>query len=170
MVIVSTIHHPIFLLIIILLLFVISHRDILKISKKVILSTIFFTGSVSGLYLIYGLLQHNLNLNYLIFINLRVFTLTYLSFFTFSKINLFKALSFSKDLSYVLILSYSQILNYKKLFEEWKLFMRSRVVKKISFKDYLIIYGYLTSLLAEKSFKNAKEVSSAMKSRGFFND
>ncbi|WP_297889865.1 CbiQ family ECF transporter T component [Sulfurihydrogenibium sp.] len=48
--------------------------------------------------------------------------------------------------------------------------MKSRVVKQLSFRDYLQIYGHLTALFFEKSFKNAKEISLAMKSRGFFND
>lgn len=167
---ISSISNKVLLISAILFLIGISLKDALKISKKVIISVVFFTGTVSAFYLIVGIFKDNVNIDYLIVVNLRVFALTYLTTFVFSKLNLFKVFSFSKDLYYVLILTYSQILSYKKLYEEVKMFMKSRVVKKLSFNDYLKFYGYLTMFFFDKSLKNSREVSQAMKSRGFFND
>ena len=170
MIFISSISNKVLLVSTVLFLIAISLKDALKITKKVIVSTILFTGSVSILYFIVGFFKKNINTDYLIVINLRVFALTYLTIFTFSKLNLFKVFSFSKDLGYVLILTYSQILNYKKLFKEFKMVIKSRTVKNLSFDNYLKLYGYLTLFFFDKSLKSSKEISQAMKSRGFFND
>lgn len=102
--------------------------------------------------------------------NLRVFSITTILFLTINKINLFKAFSFSSSLSFLLTLSYSQIITYKKIFEDFRLALKSRSIKKITYNDK---WGFVTSLIyffLSKSISNSKEISQAMKSRGFLSD
>ena len=151
-------------------LLLLSFRDTLKLLKKTVLSIILFNSVVSISYIIFSIIKGQSWLDYIVLLNLRVFTITYLTFFVLSSINLFKALSFSKTLTYLLVLSYSQILNYKRSYLDFKLALKSRTIEKLDIKT---IYRYISSVFYyffNKSLKNSEEISQAMKSRGFFND
>ncbi len=153
-----------------LFLFVLSGKDIFRLLKKTFFSIVFFNSIVSISYIIYAYFKGIESLEYILLLNLRVFSLTFLTFLFISKVNIFKAVSFSKTLSYLLILSYSQILLYKKYFNDFSYALKSRVIIKPEKKD---IYNFISRIFyffLNKSIKNSEEISQAMKSRGFFID
>lgn len=158
------------LILVFITLLLLSIKDSLRLLKRVFLSILFFNSVVSISYLTIQILKGVIDLEYLLVVNLRVVDMTYLTFLSFSRIKLFKALSFSKELVAVLVLSYSQILHYKRILEEFLTVLNLRVVKRGTLKDYLSFYGRLFELLFDKSVKNGREISQAMKSRGFFID
>ncbi len=169
-VILTSIHKVEFFLLFLGVLFLISYKDLIYLAKKTILSIIFFNSVISISYILINLIKGKPWFDYILLLNLRVFSLTYLTFYIFSKINIFKALSFSRSLSYILTLSYSQILNFQKTYIDFKYSLKSRTIKKPKLSD---LYNYISSVFYyffNKSLKNSEEISQAMKSRGFFND
>jgi len=171
LVLILTLFHNIYFFAIFLtVLFILSFRDFFYLLKKTIFSIFLFNSIVSISYIIFSILKNQSWIDYIILFNLRVFSLTYLTFFVLSKINLFNALSFSKTLTFLLVLSYSQILSFKKSYNDFRLSLKSRSITGLSLKDS---YNYISSVFFfffNKSLKNSEEISQAMKSRGFFND
>ncbi|GAB6072940.1 hypothetical protein JCM14244_13170 [Venenivibrio stagnispumantis] len=162
----TSIYNIQFYLFVMIFLFLISLKDFFKILKKSLISILLFNIIVSISYIFIN----GFDTKYLMLINLRVLDLTFLTFFILKKINLFNVFSFSKNFSYLLVLSYSQILSFENFLKDFRYAFISRVVKKPSKID---IYNYLSSIILfflNKSYNNSKEISQAMKSRGFFND
>jgi cobalt/nickel transport system permease protein len=106
---------------------------------------------------------------YLVYINLKVFSLTYFVFFFFSKVDMVKFFSFSKDLSYLLTITLSQIYSYKKTFEDFRLAYKARVIKKVKNQEEGFIKRTFEFFL-KKAMSDSKERSLALKARGFFDD
>ncbi len=154
----------------ILNLILISGNKALKILKKTFTSILLFNLIISVSYIIYCFSNSLPWFNYILLINLRVFSLTFLTFLFIEKVNLFKAFSFSKTVSFILILSYSQILSFKKYFDDFKLALKSRIINKPRLKDKYNFISNLFVFFLNKSINNTKEISEAMKSRGFFDD
>ncbi len=153
-----------------LLLFLISGRQFPKYFKRAFLALLFFNTLVTAFYILYAYLHHTSSTSSIILINLRTFTLTYLTFLFIGKVNLFSVFSFSKTLTYLLTISYSQILSFRQIFEEFRLALKSRLIKKPKRID---IYHFISStayFFMNKSLNNSKEIFQAMQSRGFFND
>jgi cobalt/nickel transport system permease protein len=129
-----------------------------------------FNSFITISYIIYAYFKSINWLDYIILINLRVFSITFLTFLFINKVNIFKAVSFSKTLSYILVLSYSQILTFKKYLNDFKFALKSRSIEKPKLRDS---YNFISSIFfffLNKSLNNSKEIAQAMKSRGFFND
>ncbi len=169
-VLLTSIHSLYFLVGFALFLFLLSFREFFILLRKTVISIFLFNSFISISYVIFSILENKQWLDYVLLLNLRVFCLTYLTFFIISKINLFNALSFSKTLTFLLVLSYSQILNFQKNFFDFKLALKSRTIEKPTKRD---IYNYISSVFFyffNKSLKISEEISKAMKSRGFFND
>jgi len=103
---------------------------------------------------------------YLIYINLKVYTLTYFVFWFFTKISVIEFFSFSKDLSYLTTITLSQIYSYKKTFEDFKLSFKARVYKLTDKSPKFITRTF--EFFLTKAIKDSKERSLAMKARGFF--
>ena len=163
-----SIKNPLYLSAIILILWLISFKQSYKLSIKVIKSIFFFNLGISIAYLIMALFKDT-NLDYIIYINLKVFAMTYFVFWFFSKNNMIQFFSFSKDLSYLLTITLSQIYSYKKTYEDLRLAYKARVIKKIRERQN----GFITKtfeFFLKKALKDSKERSLAMKARGFFNN
>lgn len=161
----TMVHNIYFYLSFFLILIALNFNFFLKKIKRVFATILLFNFLVSITYSIFI----KFDLEYLLLINLRTLSITYLTFYFISHINLFKALSFSKDLSYLLVLTYSQIINFTKIFYDLKEAFKSRVIKKE--KKYLNLFSKKSvKLFFDKSIYNAKETSMAMRSRGFLND
>jgi len=147
-----------------------SFKDMVDLIKKTFITTFIFNSVISISFVFISLLKGQSWIDYIIFINLRVFTLTYLSFFVFSKINLFKAFDFNENLLFLITLAYSQILTFKKTFLDLKKALESRLIVKPELTN---LHNFVSStffLFFNKSLKNSEEISKAMKSRGYFND
>ncbi len=166
----TSVHNVYFFIGFSLFLFVLSFRDFFEILKKSIFSILLFNSIISISYVIYSNLKGIEWFDYIILINLRVFSLTFLTFLFIRNVNLFKALSFSRNLTYLLVLSYSQILTFKKYFTDFKMALKSRTIEKPKRKDLYNFVSTVFYFFVNKSINNSKEISQAMKSRGFFND
>ncbi|WP_457640550.1 hypothetical protein [Persephonella sp.] len=166
----TTIHSISFFILSILILFILSGKDIIKITKKAVLSILIFNSVISASYFVISVFRDDYNFDYILLINLRVFAITYLTFLFVHKVNLFRMFSFSKTLTFLLILSYSQILIFKKYFSDFQMALKSRMINKPTKKDR---YNFISSVIyffMNKSVKNSQEIAQAMKSRGFFID
>jgi len=154
---------------VILILWIISLKDAYKISKRVFKSIIFFNLGISIGYFIMSFFKEINVVEYLVYINLKVFSLTYFVFFFFSKVDMVKFFSFSKDLSYLLTITLSQIYSYKKTFEDFRLAYKARVIKKVKNQEEGFIKRTFEFFL-KKAMSDSKERSLALKARGFFDD
>jgi len=106
--------------------------------------------------------------HYIIYINLKVFLMTYFVFWFFEKVNIVRFFAFSKDLSYLLTMTLSQIYSYKKTFEDFKMAFKSRVVNlRNKEKDFI---ANTFKFFFKKAMSDSKEKALAMKARGFFDD
>jgi len=168
--VITSVHNIYFIFGIFLLLVFFSGKKVFYFLKKSVLSILIFNSFISISYILFSLLKNQEWIDYILLLNVRVLSLTYLTFFVFSKINIFKAVSFSKNLTFLLVLSYSQILNFLKTYQDFKLALKSRIIEKPRLKD---LYNHISSMFfyfLNKSLKNSEEISQAMKSRGFFDD
>ena len=164
--IILSLKSPFYLSAIIVILWIISFKQSYKLSIKVIKSIFLFNLGVSIAYLIIALFK-NISLDYLIYINLKVFTMTYFVFWFFSKNNIIQFFNFSKELSYLLTITLSQIYSYRKTYEDFRLAYKARVIKKLLKRENKFITKTFEFFL-KKALKDSKERSLAMKARGFF--
>lgn len=163
----TSFHNVEFLFIFLLILLILSGKDVFNLAKKSFFSILAFNSIISISYIVLSIIQNKEWVDYIVLLNLRVFDLTFLTFLFASKVNLFKALDFSKTFSMILVLSYSQILLFKKTFEDFKLALKSRIITKTPKKDIYNFVSTITFYFLNKSINNSKEISQAMKSRGF---
>jgi cobalt/nickel transport system permease protein len=157
-----------YLAIILGILFLLAGKKRWIIGKKVIGGILLFNSAVSIGYLIFSWIKGINPFPYLVYINLKVFTLTFFVFFFFSRVNLLEFFAFSRELSYLLTITISQILTYRQLFHQFRLAFKSRVVELRKWEKEFIKSTFLFFL--EKALKEGKERSLAMKSRGFFEE
>ena len=163
-----SIKNPLYLSSIIAILWLISFKQSYKLTIKVIKSIFLFNLGISIAYLIMAIFKNN-SLDYLIYINLKVFAMTYFVFWFFSKNNMVQFFSFSKELSYLLTITLSQIYSYKKTYEDFRLAYKARVIKKLRKREE----GFITKtfeFFLKKALKDSKERSLALKARGFFDN
>lgn len=163
-------HAPLFHVEVLLLALLLSGEQRSQLLRKSFFALLLFNGSVSLSYALLAWWQDTPAVEYLLRLNLRVFTLTYLSFLLAARVNLFKALSFSKDLSYLLMLAYAQIGQFRQLLEEFRLAWRSRRLRPLSWRQKQRQAGAFGLCLLDKSLQRSEEMHQAMRSRGFFND
>jgi cobalt/nickel transport system permease protein len=151
------------------LLILASIKNSFNLIKRVLKSIFLFNISITIGYAIMGIFKNIDVITYLIYINLKVFTITYFVFLFFSKVDMIKFFSFSKELSFLLTMTLSQIFSYKKTFEDFRLAYKARVIKKIKDREK----GFITKtfdFFFKKALKDSKERTLAMKARGFLND
>ena len=163
----TSFHNVEFLFVFLLFLLILSGKDVFNLARKSFFSILAFNSIISISYIVLSVIQNKEWVDYIVLLNLRVFDLTFLTFLFASKVNLFKALDFSKTFSMILVLSYSQILLFRKTFEDFKLALRSRIITKTPKKDIYNFVSTITFYFLNKSINNSKEISQAMKSRGF---
>ena len=155
-----------FLLIIIILLWIISFKKSFLLTKKVLKSIIIFNLGVTLGYIIMALLKNINPLNYIIYINLKVFSLTYFVFWFFSVVSPVQFMAFSKDLGFLTTITLSQIYSYKKTFEDFKMAFKARVYKLTDKSPKFITRTF--EFFLQKAIKDSNERTLAMKARGFF--
>ena len=166
--IILSIKNIFYLSILIVILWIISYKKSFSLTKRVIKSIIIFNLGVTLGYILMAAFKHISPWYYAIYINLKVFTLTYFVFWFFAMVSPVQFMAFSKDLGYLTTITISQIFSYKKTFEDFKLAFKSRVYK-LKDKDRKFITRTFDFFLT-KALKDANERTLAMKARGFFND
>ncbi len=163
-----SIKNIVILIITIPILWIISYKKAIFLTKRVIKAIIIFNLGVTLGYILMTIFKHINPWHYVLYINLKVFVLTYFVFWFFSTISPVQFMAFSKDLGYLTTITLSQIFSYKKTFEDFKLAFKSRVYK-LKDKDPKFITRTFEFFL-NKALKDANERTLAMKARGFFND
>ncbi len=156
-----------FVLISLAILSLLAYKDFFRISKKVAKSIFLFNLGVSIGYIIMALFKGIDPWYYILYINLKVYTLTFFVFWFFSKVSIVKFFSFSKDLSYLLTITLSQIYSYKNTFEDFRLAYKARFVKNYRLRknDFIKI---VFSFFLKKSMNDSEQRVMAMRARGFF--
>jgi cobalt/nickel transport system permease protein len=147
-------------------LVVVAGRERFELLKRAVISIAFFNSAVSIGYLIYGLVEGIDPTHYLIYINLKVVTLTYFVFLFFSRVDPVQFLAFSPELSHLFTIAVAQIVSYRQTFSEFRLAFKARVENPRQFEEGFIKRVFFYFL--EKSLKDSRERTLAMKSRGFF--
>jgi len=155
-----------FLAIAILFLWGISFKEFWKLNLRVIKSILIFNLGISIGFIIMSAFKNMNTSDYLIYINLKVYALTYFVFWFFTKVSIVEFFSFSKDLSYLTTITLSQIYSYKKTFEDFKMAFKARVYKLTDKSPKFITRTF--EFFLTKALKDSKERSLAMKARGFF--
>ncbi len=149
------------------LLWSISYKNIVKLNKKVLKSIVLFNFGISLGYIIMGCIKDIAIWEFLIYINLKVYVLSYFVAWFFTKSDIVQFFSFSKNLSFLLSIALSQIISYKKSFDDFKYAFKARVVKKLRQREKSFITTVFGFFL-EKAMNDAKERTMAMKARGAF--
>ena len=160
-----TIKKALYFLPIILVLWIASKNVFLKINKRVVLSILLFNSAITIGYIIISYIKGLTPWDYLIYINLKVYTISYFVILFFSKVNIVRFFEFSKDLSYILTISLTMIYSYIKTFNDFKLAIKARGFNEDFAFIKRVFYFFLT-----KAISDSKERSLAMKARGFFDD
>jgi len=156
-----------FLLFALPILWLFSYKEFYRLNKKVLKSILLFNLGVSLGYLLVSYLKGVSGWEFLFYINLKVYILTYSVFLFFERVDVVEFFSFSKELSYLLMISLSQIISYKKSFEDFRLAYRARVVRNLRQRER----GFITTVFEffmKKALNDSKERTMAMKARGFF--
>jgi len=158
---------PLYLLACALILNAFAFKNYIKFNKKVLKSIMIFNLGVSIGYIIMAMLKDINPWNYIIYINLKVYALTFFVFWFFSKVSIVSFFSFSKELSYLLSISLSQIYSYRKTFEDFRLAYKARFIKKYKERkrDFIRV---VFSFFLKKSMHDSHERVLAMRARGFF--
>jgi len=164
----TSIHEPMLLLLALVTLFLIAGKSFFYLFKKTLKSLFVTLVVVSLSYLTMGLFK-KIDPNFLILLNLRVVLLTFMTFLMLERVNLFKALSFSKQLSALVAIAFSQMTIFRRTFTEFKMGYSSRTVKP-TFSTWLISLKAALLYFLNKTLHTSKEITNGMKSRGFFND
>ena len=147
-------------------LMLIDYKKALKRIKRVIISVFLFNLGVSLGYVLMGYIKHFNPWQYVLYINLKVFLMTYFVFWFFERVNVVEFFAFSKDLGYLLTMTLSQIYSYKKTFEDFRMAFKARVVSiKDKEKDFI---ANTFKFFFKKAFRDSKEKALAMRARGFF--
>ena len=146
---------------------IVLYKNCMKIGKKVIKSILFFNLGVSLGYILLGFVKGFNPLYFIIYINLKVYAITYFVFWFFIRVNIVDFFSFSRDLSYLLTIALSQIISYKKTYEEFRLNFKARVIKRIRERQKGFVVKVFEFFLT-KALRDANERGLAMKARGFF--
>ncbi|MFH1679616.1 MAG: ABC transporter permease [Candidatus Eisenbacteria bacterium] len=147
-----------------------SGRSAPRLAARAARAILIFNAVVTVSYAAISLLRGSFEPVYLLRMNLRVFLMTYLTFFLISRINPFRALSFSPALLYLFTLAYGQIAVFRRLYDDFRLALRSRSPAKIRRRDLYRHAGATGAFLLEKALHDSTEIAQAMRSRGFFSD
>ncbi len=165
--VILSLHNIVYIALILLICFCADLRNIKSINRKVLKSIFIFNFAITISYSIMYFFREDLNLWYLLYINLKVYTITYFVTLFFRKVDMVQFFAFSKDLSFLLIVTLSQIISYKKSFYDLKTAFQARVIKKLREREKGFIIRVFEFFFT-KAMKDSKERALAMKARGLF--
>ncbi len=153
-----------------LFLAVLSGRSFVKLFRKALFALLLFNSTISISYMVLSITRGRPFLASLLLINARTYVLTFATFLLIDRVNLFSAFSFSKTLTYLLTLSYSQILTFRRILVELTLSLKSRTITRPGRKDWYRFVSSAVYLFLDRAVHNSREITLAMKSRGFRDD
>lgn len=129
-----------------------------------------FVLAVSGGYLLLAWGDLRTAVRTLVLINVRVFTLTLLTFALLARLDLQKAVGFSPTLRFVLILVTSQVLTFRRLFADFRLALDSRTPRRAGLLTALRHGAATSAWFLRRAEHDAGEITQALEARGFFLD
>ena len=140
-----------------------------RLSRRALLATASFSGTVSLAYLGHAWwLARPLPLDWLLTVNLRVLLMALLTFLFIERVNLFQALAFSRRLSFLLVLALSQSLGLKRTLAEFRLGLQSRSPRPAGLRARYRAAAHAAAWLLDRALANAHESAQAMQARGMF--
>ena len=148
-------------------LWIVSRHDFFRINRRVLKAFVLFNLGISLGYLIVAWWQGISPWEYLLYINLKVYLLSYFVFWFFSRVDLVEFFAFSRELGYLLTITLSQIISYRRSFEEFRLAWRARQATPLRSRERSFI-GRTFAHFYRKALRDSAERSLAMKARGFF--
>jgi len=164
----TSIHSVEYLLLAMVMLFLLSYKRFIFLFKRTA-KTVWLSLSVISLSYLFAGFFTQIHLPFLLLLNIRVFLLSFMTFFMLENINLFKVFSFSKKLSSLMALSFSQMHIFQRTFKEFQMGYTSRTQKK-RWTTWLKSLNATLLYFVNKTLHSSKDISLGMKSRGFFHD
>lgn len=148
----------------------VSGRRAIAVTRRVLLAAGPFLAVVSGSYAAMTLASGDFSADYLVLLNLRVTTLTALTFLVMPRINLARALGFSRGLLFATTLAISQALTLRRVVENYRLALTSRTLVRLGLRDRYRHSAASAARLLGTALHQSGEIALAMRARGFFDE
>jgi cobalt/nickel transport system permease protein len=149
------------------LLWALSWREFFRLNRRVVRAFLLFNLGISLGYLLVAWWRGISPWEYLLYINLKVYLLSYFVFWFFSRVNVVEFFAFSRELGYLLTITLSQIISYRKSFSDFRLAWKARQATPLRRRERAFI-GRTFEHFYRKALRDSRERSLAMKARGFF--
>jgi cobalt/nickel transport system permease protein len=167
---ITSVHSPVALAAALALALPLGGRDAPRLLRRALTAVALVAGAVSLAYVLLALLGGEWSGRYLLLLNLRVLLLTYLTLLLAARVDLLRASAFSPTLGYLLTLAYSQSLTLRRGLTDFRQALASRSIGSIPLRARYRHSAAAAAWLLDTSERRAREVSQAMRSRGFFHD
>ncbi|MBU8869611.1 MAG: hypothetical protein KOO60_01935 [Gemmatimonadales bacterium] len=145
-------------------------RQITRLARRALLATAFFTGLVSLAWLATSLLEGTVPVMGLIRLNLRVFTLTTMTFLVASRLDILQITAFWPRFRTLIVLILAQIGVFRRLLGNLRLAAKSRTWRRPALKDSLGMGAATGVAILRRAEYAAEQMTQGMISRGFFLD
>ena len=152
------------------LVLLIGGRGTPRRARRALLATGFFTGLVSLAWLITSLIEGSVPVQALLRLNLRVFTLTTLTFLAVDRLDLRRITAFAPRLQTLVVLILAQIGVYRRLLGEFRLATRSRTYRRPALRESIHMGAAQGATFLRRAEHEAGQLTQGMTSRGFFLD
>ena len=141
-----------------------------RLARRALLATVFFTGLVSLAWLATSFVDGTIPTTALIRLNLRVFTLTTLTFLAASRLDIRRITAFWPRLRTLVVLILAQVGVYRRLLSDFRLAAKSRTWRRPALKDSLGMGAATGAAILRRAEHEAEQMTHGMISRGFFLD
>ncbi len=145
-------------------------RDTWRLARRALLATAFFTGLVSLAWMMVTLLDGSVPVTGLIRLNLRVFTLTTLTFLAASRLDIIQITDPWPRLQTLVVLILAQVGVYGRLLRDFRLAAKSRTCRRPALKESLGMGAATGAAFLRRAEYAAEQMTQGMISRGFFLD
>lgn len=139
-----------------------------RLLKRAVLATLFFAGSVSAAWIVASALAGDVPWRAIARLDLRVLTLTLLTFTVAGRLDFEAMTSFSPRLQTLTVLIIAQVKVYRRLLTEFRLAGRSRMARRPAVRDSLKLGAAVGASFLIRAEQSAEELTQGMTSRGFF--
>ena len=145
-------------------------RDTPRLAGRALLAAGFFTGMVSLGWLITSLLDGNIPVQALVRLNLRVFTMTLLTFLAVTRLDIRQITAKAPRLQALAVLILAQVGVYRRLLGDFRLATRSRTCRRPALRDSVGMGAAIGATFLRRAEYAAEQLTQGMTSRGFFLD
>lgn len=139
-----------------------------RLLKRALLATAFFAGLVSLAWIAAGAMAGEVPWRAIARLDLRVLTLTLLTFTVAARLDFEAMTSFSPRLQTLAVLIAAQVQVYRRLLTEFRLAGRSRMWRRPAVRDSLKLGAAVGASFLRRAEHSAEELTQGMTSRGFF--